>query len=309
MPSQLPDYLNSVEFMRLHITLEFEEDIELTLADLLSLRRELLDAARSLDKQFGGDFTHLLTPHLGTDPAAIRRFQKPSPPLVLEIDPEMVGDYVAGDQLQLGFLLLGNAITEAQSLLRVLARLGEIGLHKGGGRYELIAVDSLRPDGTASPVWAEGQPWDKLEFLVDPFSWWFEAQRLDALTFEFITPARLVSGGKPLFRPTFKTLFPFILRRVGSQLSAYCFIEIHDINSLLDVAAQVRVEDNRLLWKDWKLFAAREKNRDLGGFMGSLTCSGSPLNDLLWVLRLGELFNVGKNAAWGAGRFKLNFSG
>lgn len=308
MSLHCPDYLDSVEFMRLRITLEFGEDIDLTLAELLSLRRELLEAARSLDNQFGGDFTHLLTPRLGTDPEAIRRFQKSSPPLVLEIDPEMVGNYVAGDQLQLGVLLLGNAVTEAQSLVRVLTRLGEIGLHKGGGRYELISIDSLRPDGTTSPVWTEGQPRNKLEFLVDPFGWWFEAQRVDAVTFEVITPARLISGGKPLFRPTFKTLFPFILRRVGSQLSAYCFIEIQDVNRLLDVAAQVQMEDNSLVWKDWKLFAAREENRDLGGIVGSLTCSGSPLNDLLWLLRLGELFNVGKNAAWGAGRFKLNFS-
>lgn len=294
--------------MRLQYTLELQEPVDVTLADLLSLRRELLASARSLEDQSGTDYTDLLTSQVATDPEIVKRFQKPSPAIVLEIDPDMAGAYHAGDQLKIGVLLPGKAIAQAPALFNILIRQGDIGLCKGQGRFELVAIDSLRPEGHTVTVWAEGQPSGDLEYLIDPFSWWFEQRSFDRLHLEFVTPARLLTAGKPLFRPTFETLFPFILRRVGSQLSHCCFVEIPNAHHFLAAAGRVEVEASSLEWRDWKCFTAREENRDLGGLVGTLTCRGAALEELHWLLRLGELFNVGKSAAWGAGRFRLKFS-
>jgi hypothetical protein len=120
------------------------------------------------------------------------------------------------------------------------------------------------------------------------------------------TPARLVSAGRPLFRPGVKTLFPFILRRVTSMAHAYCDVELVDDPGYFMEAAERVVElDNQLSWRDWRCLEGECRRQELGGVVGSLKIGGDGLRDILWLLRLGSLLNLGKGAAFGAGHFSL----
>ena len=71
--------------------------------------------------------------------------------------------------------------------------------------YEVITPLSTRcPLGEIAPP-------------VNDLRWWLETfAEVDSIVLEFVTPARLLSHGRPLFRIDFARLFPYILRRVSS---------------------------------------------------------------------------------------------
>jgi hypothetical protein len=121
-----------------------------------------------------------------------------------------------------------------------------------------------------------------------------------------MTPARLIAAGKPMFRPTFSTLFPFILRRTTATVHACCGEEMtEEVKFLLDALKSVSVAENRLTWRDWRKIGADAEFQDLGGVVGSVRLEGEGLPRLLWVLNVGRLLNIGKSAAFGGGHYRL----
>jgi hypothetical protein len=120
------------------------------------------------------------------------------------------------------------------------------------------------------------------------------------------TPARLLSVNRPLFRPTFQRLLPFILRRVTSLLYTCGDFELVDAEQLLKGAAPVQERENTLAWKDWRTLDGEEEKVEIGGIKGSVVLSGEGLLDILWLLNIGSLCNVGKGASYGAGHFLLS---
>jgi CRISPR/Cas system endoribonuclease Cas6 (RAMP superfamily) len=81
---------------------------------------------------------------------------------------------------------------------------------------------------------------------------------------------------------------------------------LDDAPSLLPEAGGVEEVENRMRWKDWRVLAGAGQERDLGGLLGEIILTGPGLNDLWWLLRFGTLLNVGRGAAFGAGRYRLS---
>lgn len=80
---------------------------------------------------------------------------------------------------------------------------------------------------------------------------------------------------------------------------------IADPERLLASAARVQERENSFRWQDWRTLSGEDKAQDLGGVVGSVHLGGESLRDVLDILRIGSLMNVGKGAAFGAGRFRL----
>ncbi len=302
-----------VEFAVLHFHFEFSASTNLTPAGLLQLRRELRSTARDLfafeasEGAARGLFQSLFDPPLPPDPVALRRYQRPGPPFVLAIDPAAAGSYEAGDHWTLKVLLWGQGGALAADLARVLQAQARAGFGPGLEPGELVAIEVEDASGARQPLWREGQPLWHLTPVFCELDWWLSNQPLaEAWRLEFLTPARLVSGNKPLFRGDLAKVFPFVLRRVSSMCYAHCGRDLMaEPGPLLEAAAEVQVGGNTLAWSDWRSLDRGHEVVELGGLMGGLTLTGSALEKILPLLQVGQLLNLGKGAGFGAGAYQL----
>ena len=307
---EIPAGLERAEFARAVFVLEFQDPCDLTPAHLLRLRRDLLQATAVLAALEGSAerVRQLFSPHVSADVQGRRRHQKPTPPFVLLPEETQASLYEAGDLLRLPVIFWGKGIAAMGDFLRALQELGRQGISRGEGSFEVIALETADPAGHFKKIWREGQPVEPLCPAISSASW--ELDRHGGgpshLTLQFLTPARLLSHGRPLFRPEFARLFPFVLRRVTSVLFSHCGVELEmDPRELLAQASLVRESESTLRWEDWRTLEGQEHAIDLGGVVGATTLAGAPLNHLAWVLRLGALMNIGKSASFGQGHYRL----
>lgn len=302
--------LSGLEFAVIEFHLELQESIALEVVDMLRLRRNLRSVARNVltDEGPESSFTILFDPPVSTDPAAVRKYQRPGPAFAMRLDPDVHGFFEPGDHYDLTVLFWGRGVQRIPDFASVLCALETRGLVAGEGRFELAAISARDAAGNPEIIWTRGGNLEALTSVILDLPWWLADHALssDSLTLDFMTPARLISGGRPLFYPGFRTIFPFILRRVSSMMHAHCGREIvSDASALLQSADVVVEEENRLQWLDWRRLEGEKGDQELGGITGSLSLRGTALAEICWVLHLGSLLNIGKGAAFGAGRYAL----
>ncbi len=307
-----PETLSQVDFVRLRFVLDFISPCLLNPAVWLGLRQRLRLAGRqTLEGHSKDDLSRwncLFQPLLSNDPVALRKFQKPAPAFVLQwpFVQERVVDI--GERVELEVLLLGTGISSVYDFSRSLIHLGPLGLVDGNGTYEVTEIQSVAADLSSQTVWRKENLFDVFSPNILTLDWWIDTHlpTYDNLTLEFATPTRLLVGGKPLRRPSFKQVFPFLLRRVTSMLHAHCGIEVVDDPAPLLAAAEgVDVVAKALRWYDWRSFSAGQ-NQALGGIVGQMTLAGPTLEEIDWVLATAALFGTGKGAAYGAGQLRLD---
>lgn len=307
MFTDIPAKLRSADLIRVRFHLEFEDACDLGLDSILRLRRDLHKVGRQILGE-GERFLRLFDPPLPVDPVALRRHQRPGPPFALHPPAALPGSFGPGDLLVLPAVFLGAGIDRLADFARVLDALGRQGLHPGEGRFELAAIEAEDAAGGLRPLWRQGERFEQVAPPLLEASWWLESvlPSPSPVVLELRTPARLLAGGRPLFRAAFPQLFPFLLRRVSSMLNAHCRIEaVDDPRALLAAATRVVEGENRLVWKDWRVLEGPEHRLDFGGLVGTLRLEGEELAPLLWVLRLASLLNVGRGAAYGAGHLAV----
>lgn len=299
---------SDIEFSLLHFHLEFQERFRLSLVEQLRLRRELLMAAGpTLGARTSERFQALFDPPLPDDPVALRRFQRPSPPFALLPHPEPETDFEVGDQFELTVSFWGRGVQLVGDFARVLQTLGKIGLLCGQGTFALATIEAEDASGNRLTIWQEGERLQVLTPPINEVGWWLDrVGEPTSMMLEFLTPARLLSQGRPLFKLDFRRFFPFILRRVTSMLYAHCGHEVVDDPARLLAAADgVHEVQNALFWQDWRTLEGGGAAQDLGGIIGSVRLEGEALQGVVGILRLGSLMNVGKGAAFGAGCFRV----
>lgn len=306
MQGRIPENIRSIEFSRLDYVLQFEEDCEVKLATILQLRREFRRAIERLgmDNPQAGRLKHLLSPPGFSDPVARRRYRQPSPGFVIHPPADLPRDCDAGDELAVSVLFLGRARADIDLFTQILISLGQSGLAAGRGRFSLLAINQAMDPSTEPGLWSSGQPVAGWSVPYHELGWWLDQRRdRSPLRLTLLTPARLLSHGKPLFRIDFPQLFRFALRRVTGMLYAWGDCEpAVDMAELLQSADEVEVLHNTLSWQDWRILEGSPLGQELGGVTGEILLEGPGLESLAWVLQLLELFNLGKGAAYGAGR-------
>lgn len=297
MDFPVTDGLAQADFSRLVYRLRFESPFDLSLEAFLRLRRGLRRAAVEVDRQQGdGRAMALLEQLQADDPVARRRYQRPAPAFVLRPPVDAFGPVAAGETREIEVLFLGDVATQIAPFNAILTQLGQRGLFLDQGPFSVERIEALDPCGQRHPL-------DELP--IDNLRWWLASQPWlnGPLRLHFLTPARLLSNGRPLFNPDFAALFPFVLRRVTSMLYSHCGLEVVDhAQPLLEAARRVETVASELVWEDWRTLPGRQ---DLGGLLGTLTFQGDALTELLGVLQLGTLLQIGKGATYGAGYYRL----
>jgi len=292
--------LHQADYTLIRYQLRFEEDFSMPAYALLRLRRELSRVLKA-----GGteslNHTDLLRPSLPTDPALLRQVQQPAPGFVLQVDSVRPHKFIGGDQLSLVVCFFAQGMLLIEPFSRLLDALGSVGLCRNVGRFHLESIEDVSGLSGNEQLW-KGGPIQVTPTILD-LTRKFEGLSPSSVTFEFQTPARLLKNSRPLFRPQFVEIFPFILRRVTGMLAVWANLEdIFDVGYLLECATRVDEFDRRFGWQDWRPL---HRNEEAGGLSGSVTLGGKDLVHVWPVLKVGELFGIGKGAAFGAGRYHL----
>lgn len=301
--------LSRAEFAHLRFECRMAETIDIDVATILRVRRRLRTAAQEVLRGRTELFKRLFEPQLSADPVALKRYQKGAPAFVIIPSSISYRKYNAGELFIFEVRLFGNIALQAAGLVEAFVALGAEGLRLDAGKYTLERVWASDAGENVTEVWhsSGGAALHHIPRL--DLGWWLEGQPQTCFELElkFNTPARLLTRARPMFNPSMEQLFPFVLRRVTAMLYIHCGIEMEPVQ--LELASEIKgwsCAQNKLYWYDWRqLRSDTGQSTPLGGVCGSLRMQGEVAHPVLSLLQLGSLFNLGKNAAYGAGNYSL----
>jgi len=288
-------------------------------------------------------YSYTFETSLDEESGNLRRYKSAPHPFVLNLDTHPLGVQESGSVFSFGVTLIGRATDFLPYFVYTFQRMGELGLGKGRGTFEVLRVLALDGGGfDAGEVYAHGDlhlPAKQLgveEALAglgkvaegqaaptggagtDPLGGsapWVPQGGDPAAPKEsgsefwvsFETPVRFVQRGELCREPRFHLLVGNLLRRLENLVRFHCGGRGEWVYaSLLQDAAAVELVRDETRWHDWERYSHRQDRRmKLGGFVGRAAYRGR-LNPFLPILALGSWVNVGKGTSFGLGRFRLN---
>lgn len=241
-----------------------------------------------------------------------RRYASAPHPFVLNLDTDPMGDQSPGSALAFGVTLIGRAVDFLPYFVHAFRCMGEVGIGRGRGTFEIVAVKTLDDLGEPVETIYESGELRMPKAVLGLEEALSGTERLSAktATLRLITPLRLLQGGERCREPHFPVLVRNLLRRLENLVCFHCE---HDgpfpYGDLLERTESVRVSRNEARWYDWERYSKRQDRRmKLGGLVGSVTYEGD-LTPFLPLLRFGEWVNVGKGTTFGLGRYGIEPDG
>ncbi|MEJ5347613.1 MAG: CRISPR system precrRNA processing endoribonuclease RAMP protein Cas6 [Desulfosoma sp.] len=257
------------------------------------------------------------TPIGGENPADLRYRNAPHP-FVLQLAKDGPVTLEPGEPWSFDMTIIGRAMQWTPYLVLATQRMGEIGVGKGRGTYDLERVVSLDEAGEPwEELYQDGLlrlPERSLSLITDPIEVQpsrRESQRVDCWTLEFVTPIRLVSQGEPVRLPHFPLFMATLLRRLENLCRFHgengCEPKV-PYRELMDRAQSVRMVANRTRWFDWERYSHRQgRKMHLGGLVGDVVYEGD-ITPFRPYLLAGRWVNVGKGTSFGLGRYEVRTS-
>ncbi len=230
----------------------------------------------------------------------------PHPFIIRPLD-EGRTEFVPETNLEFELTLFGEqTIGWLPYLVRAFEMMGQSGLgesHLPAVLEEVRTVGQTKPEGCVVFSKAKG--------LVDVprpdfLSLNGEESKNKILTLNFHTPVRIQRNGKILSQFDFRTFFSTLLRRFTNMAYFQAGLEVQeDFRTLLASADDVHTEACSLRRFAWRRYSYRqEQGMDLDGMVGSISFADVP-DDFLPLIRFGEILHVGKNTAFGCGKYLL----
>ena len=248
-------------------------------------------------------FHHAFGRALTPDPAALKRFQKPSAPFVFTL-PQLSSPLPnRGQAVPLGLTLVGTAANHVAVYLDAVKRLFGAGNRSGLPCATVVRVES-RGYGESRHLVREGEGALRLDLLEQlSLNGLVEGLPLvpREMTVEFLTPLRLLHEGRPVRDLSFSAFIRPLMRRASSLAYYYGGVELdHDFRWLAAQSEGVECT-TRLRW------AGREvesRGALADGLIGELTFRGE-LADFAPFLLFGEYVHLGKGAPFGLGAYRV----
>ncbi|ORJ59067.1 hypothetical protein [Geothermobacter hydrogeniphilus] len=301
--------LRQVDYVHVRFQLEFDSDFELGPDVLLQLRRELKTACKILvgccqEEKLQAQLDLLFTPCRNPDPRTRKAFPFYPPPFVIQLPGNLPAVLSAGDLFPLDVVFWGEGRQLIGSFYRLLLTLGGIGIHCREGVFSVSRVAALRPGDTWHDLEFGDGPEVEPELPILQAIDLVESQRCNA-SLTFLSPARLLVRGRPLFAPNHTDLLPFFLRRLTGMCVAWCGVEV--VPNPAELLAHFAVVDEgalRLRWQDWRTLDKGYSTQDLGGLAGEIDLPDPWREELRPLFVVGQLLNLGKGASYGGGAWK-----
>ena len=221
------------------------------------------------------------------------------------IDPlDTRGEYRRGESFAFNLTLVGRAIDYLPYFLVSFRELGEIGIGKGRGRFQLTHVQT--EDGE-SIYDGETQMVHNLNNALsfDEIQREAASSPNDQLTVHLLTPTRITHKGQITDQLPFHLFWRRLIGRISALAYFHCGESLDlDFKGLIAQAETVQTVQSSLRWKDWTRYSSRQNQKmQLGGLVGSVTYAGD-LAAFLPFAALGVFLHVGKNATFGLGKYR-----
>jgi len=224
------------------------------------------------------------------------------------IDPlETHGNYRPNETIEFRFTLIGRGIDYLPYFLVSFSELGEIGIGKGRGRFQLsevIADSGSDKDGRVyshdtamvnnlntalsfSDINQESDKWSK-----------------DQIALHFQTPTRILNEGQLSDELPFHVFIQRLIGRISALSYFHCGESLEmDFKEFISKAMQVETIESNLYWHDWTRYSNRQdRQMKLGGLLGKITYKGD-LEPFLPFIALGQYTHIGKNVTFGLGKY------
>ena len=255
---------------------------------------------------------------------ALRKYENVPRPFVLEppLDPKT--QYSPGETLDFGLILIGRGIQYFPYFVVAFRELGEVGIGRGRGRFQLDRIVALPPESPAgkldNPHAAEIEVYDgasgrvrQADASITGEHILREAERLvslaassGALSLQFQTMTRLKFESQLNPHPEFHILVRNLLRRASALSYFHHGVSLEvDYRRIIDRAQEVQLEHDDTRWVDWERYSSRQDTRmTLGGIVGRAVYLGE-IGTFAPLLVLGQYVHVGKNVTFGLGKYEL----
>ncbi|MDA3915713.1 MAG: CRISPR system precrRNA processing endoribonuclease RAMP protein Cas6 [Deltaproteobacteria bacterium] len=226
-------------------------------------------------------------------------------PFVIEPPLTNQTKFKTGDLFNFKILIFGNMNNNIPYFIYALNQMGKIGVGKKingqRGKFKLIKVKAA-----GQVIYKSSE--QKIKFqnkneLLFPEN--LKSKKTNGtlmLTFE--TPLRIKFKNHLKADLPFHVLVRAMLRRISTLLECYGEGEPDiDYSSLVKEAQAVEIKGNSLQWFDWKRYSSRQKEKMLmGGITGSITYNGK-FENYLPLLDFCSKTHIGKQTAFGLGKF------
>ena len=225
------------------------------------------------------------------------------------IDPlDTRGEYRRGESFSFQLTLIGRAIDYLPYFLVSFRELGEMGIGKGRGRFQLTHV---RTDDGESIYDGDTQMVHNLDNArsFDDIRRETESQPTEELTLRLLTPTRITHEGALTDQLPFHVFWRRLIGRISALAYFHCGESLEmDFKGLIEKATSVETTDSTLRWKDWTRYSSRQDRKmQLGGLVGGVTYAGD-LGEFVPFAALGAYLHVGKNATFGLGKYRVDTS-
>jgi hypothetical protein len=236
---------------------------------------------------------------LATDPAALKRHQKPSVPFVFQI-PVLQTPLAKGAEVEVCLVLVGSATQYVAEYWGALQHLFQQNSANAGLPFSVVRLESAGCSGFRTLLALAAGPLKTDLLTTISFDDLAALNTLDPqrIALRIATPLRIAREGSFLREYSFPLFARTLLRRISS-LAYYYYGSIleMDFKRLSAQSESIEITENCFRWEEWR------KGR-LCGIIGTGVLSGE-LSDFHPVLLLGEYLNCGKDAPFGLGKYEL----
>jgi hypothetical protein len=207
--------------------------------------------------------------------------------------------------------LIGRAADYLPYFALAWREMGEAGIGRGRGRFDLFRVEALDLEGAPAGTLYEREtnllrPPASLIGAPELAAW---AARTGAASAEirFLTPTLLKVRGAPVEVPEFAAFWRSLQLRLSIlRLAHGAGRPALDFNAAIRQAEAVRREAWSAVELSWNRYSRRQDRRvPMGGFVGSARYAGE-LAPFLPALKLGTLVGVGDNCTFGQGECEVS---
>ena len=242
------------------------------------------------------------------DATQLRGYSSVPRPFV--IDPlETQGNYRPGKSLEFLLTLMGRAIDYLPYFLVSFRELGNMGIGRGRGRFQLteVVAESGAHKGQSVYSW-ENEMVTNLDSTLSFQDIHQESSEWPAgqIILRFLTPARITYEGQLTDEFPFHVLIQRLMGRISALSYFHCGESLQmDFKEFITQATQIETAHSDLRWHDWTRYSQRQDSRmKLGGLLGNVTYTGE-LEPFLPFIALGQYVHVGKNATFGLGKYQI----
>ena len=212
--------------------------------------------------------------------------------------------FLAKENLFLNQVLIGKAIDYLPYFVYTFLRMGERGIGRDRGRYQLKALYAVDAEGQKHAIYDPEKGTLESQFpRIDLDK--IKSKLIPQVTIQFLTPTHIKTNGKMIRETTFPVLLKAILRRYHRLRYVHGDGQREEFAIDWDLAETIEVVHQELQGEFFRRYSNRQKQSvPVEGIMGKVIFRGNLSPFYPW-LKIGEYLHVGKGATFGLGWYRV----